>query len=73
MAVRLLRNGENVNIAEKHYCIDEGESFPQNNKYDKEGNLIIEIITGSDLIEILDAGGINTYIFSEKSNSWKLL
>ena len=40
MAVRLLRNGENVNIAEKHYCIDQGEIFPQNNKYDKEGNEI---------------------------------
>ena len=73
MAVRLLRNGENVNIAEKHYCIDGGGIFPVNNKYDKEGNLIIEIITGSDLIEILDAGGINTYIFSEKSNSWKAI
>ena len=72
MAIRLLRTGDHVNITEKHYAIDEGEVKPVNNRHDEKGNLIIDIITGSDLIEILDAGGINTYIFSEKSNSWKI-
>lgn len=72
MAVRLLRNGENVNISEKHFCIDEGEIKPIN-PLDENGNQIIKIITGSDLVEVLDTGGINTYIFSEKSNSWKLI
>jgi hypothetical protein len=72
MAVRLLRNGENVNISELHYAIDEGSIFPTN-PLDENGNIITKIITGSDLIEVLDAGGINTYIFSEKSNSWKLI
>ena len=72
MAIRLLRNGDSVNITEKHYAIDEGETKPINNKQDEKGNLIIEIITGSDLIEILDAGGCKAYLFSEKNNAWIL-
>lgn len=73
MAVRLLRNGDETQIAEKHYAIDEGDTMPINTRHDEKGNLIIDIITGSDLIEVLSSGGINTYIFSEKSNSWKLI
>lgn len=71
MAIRLLRNGENVNIAEKHFCIDEGEIKPVN-ELDEYGNQITKIITGSDLVEVLDAGGSKIYLFSEKNNTWIL-
>lgn len=73
MAIRLLRRGEETNIAEKHYAIDEGDIKPVNGGLDENGKAIRGIITGSDLIEVLDAGGINVYIYSEKSNTWKLL
>ena len=73
MAIRLLRRGEVTNVAERHYAIDEGDTKPVNNGIDENGKVIKGIITGSDLIEVLDVGGINTYIYSEKSNTWKLL
>lgn len=73
MAVRLLRKGQETNIAEKHYCIDEGDIKPINGGIDENGKVISGIITGSDLIENLDAGGINVYIYSEKNNSWNLI
>lgn len=70
MAVRKIRNGQVTDASESHYCIDEGDIKPVNTKLDGNGVPIPYIITGSDLIENLDAGGINVYIFSEKSNSW---
>ena len=72
MTIRLLRNGDETQVAEKHFAIEEGDTMPINTRHDEKGNLIIDIITGSDLIEVLDSG-INTYIFSEKTNSWKLI
>ena len=73
MAIRLLRNGDETQVAEKHFAIEEGDTMPINTRHDEKGNLIIDIITGSDLIEVLSAGGVNTYIFSEKTNSWVLI
>ena len=73
MTVRLLRKGQETSVAEKHYCIDQGDTKPINGNLDANGKIISGIITGSDLIEILDAGGINAYIYSEKSNSWVLI
>ena len=70
MTVRKLRNGIQVDAHESHYAIDEGDIKPLNNTLDENGVPIPYIITGSELVENLDVGGINIYIFSEKSNSW---
>ena len=71
MSARLIRDGGRIVVSDKEYVIEEGEEKPINTRHDENGNLIIDIIKGSTLIEILDAGGINTYIFSEKTNSWR--
>ena len=73
MTVRLLRQGQQTNIAEKNYHIDENDTKPVNGGVDANGKIISGIITGSTLIENLDAGGINAYTFSEKNNSWNPL
>lgn len=73
MTIRLLRKGQQTNIAERSYRCDEGDAFPINGNLDSNGKVISGIITGSELIENLDAGGIKAYIYSEKNNSWNPL
>ena len=73
MTVRLLRQGQQTNIAEKNYHIDENDTKPVNGGIDVDGKIISGIVTGSTLIENLDLGGIKAYVYSEKNNSWNPL
>ena len=73
MTIRKLRSGQQTNIAESHYHIDENDIKPINGNLDVNGKIISGIITGSTLIENLDLGGIKAYVYSEKNNSWNPL